>query len=109
MKCYQGALAVIIFIESYDHWDGQLAKRMTSDEWIASVKTMQPLINTKVLIMYLDNYSYICIGSYIAHQTVEHETLWQFPDNRLKLKYSNRTVSLGCYFNRTVRHRVLPV
>ena len=40
----------MIFIESYDHRDAQLAKRMTSNEWIASVKTMQPLINTKVLV-----------------------------------------------------------
>ena len=40
---------IFIFIESYDHRDAQLAKRMTCDDWIASVKTMQPLINTKVL------------------------------------------------------------
>ena len=45
------------FIESYDHRDAQLAKRMTSDEWIASVKVMQPLINTKVFIDWQLNIS----------------------------------------------------
>ena len=41
-------VSFVLYAESFDHRDSQLAKRIKNDDWIASVKIMQPLITTKV-------------------------------------------------------------
>ena len=41
-------VSFVLYTESFDHRDSQLAKRIKNDDWIASVKIMQPLIKTKV-------------------------------------------------------------